>query len=132
MDAAPASTDAAGSDFDGASMASQHVAKPHTCNMCNTSFVFYSHLAYIDKTTKQFASGFRSLVETGDEVVLACWFCCGQLHGKTYGRAQSDGKVKLTSEWSNKSKGTKPCAISNKKLTRVMAGLEQKHCWICR
>ena len=145
MAASSSSADVAAStsDFDGASMASQHVYKPHTCKVCNTSFGFFSHLAYIDKDTREFAvnsdttltkavrrsegTGFRNLAEQDSTVVLACWSCCSSFHNKTYAVFfGSDNKVKLTSEWSNKSKSTKRCAISNAKLNKVMSGLMRK------
>ena len=145
MAASSSSADVAAStsDFDGASMASQHVYKPHTCKVCNTSFGFFSHLAYIDKDTREFAvnsdttltkavrrsegTGFRNLAEQDRTVVLACWSCCSSFHNKTYAVFfGSDNKVKLTSEWSNKSKSTKRCAISNAKLNKVMSGLMKK------
>ena len=146
MAAASSSADVAEStsDFDGASMASQRVNKSHTCTMCGTSFVFFSHLAYIHKGTHLFAGhcdttltkairlsqerGFCNLADQDNTIALVCWSCCGILHGETYGTAYGqDNKVKLTSKWMNKSKATKQCAISDAKLKRVMSGLEEKH-----
>ena len=131
------------SHFHGASMASQRVDKAHTCKMCGTAFVFYSHLAYIHEDTRNFADhsdttltrainrsegrGFRNLAEQQSTVVLACWSCCGTFHNKQYGIVSTaDNKVKLSSEWKNKSKATKRCGISSAKLKKVMSVLEEK------
>jgi hypothetical protein len=125
-------------DFDGAAASAMEEPKLHLCMACNKEFGRFSELAYVVPAKgHQFAHPMHSTVSRAIEkadgrpvqnkcedevVILACWRCCEEWHQVSY--KHSDGR--LTSSWSNKSRGSKRCSLPPAKLTRMLKAIDEK------